>query len=155
MTDPDLIDEQFRDFGTRRPTWRTWLIHIGLLLLTLCTATIAGVLYPFGPESIFPDDDPQSFQEVLTFIASLPLRYADFIVDILHKLATNHTLLIDGISFSLSLLFILISHEMGHYVACRLYKVDATLPYFLPTPPLIGPAGTFGAFIKILSGPNG
>ena len=40
---------------------------------------------------------------------------------------------------------------MGHYVACRIYRVDATLPYFIPTPPLIGPAGTFGAFIKIRS----
>lgn len=40
---------------------------------------------------------------------------------------------------------------MGHYIACRIYRVDATLPFFLPTPPLVGPAGTFGAFIKILS----
>ncbi len=40
---------------------------------------------------------------------------------------------------------------MGHYIACRYYGVDATLPYFIPMPPLIGPAGTFGAFIKILS----
>ncbi len=40
---------------------------------------------------------------------------------------------------------------MGHYIACRIYKVDATLPFFIPTPPMIGPAGTFGAFIKILS----
>ncbi|MEK7856481.1 MAG: site-2 protease family protein, partial [Acidobacteriota bacterium] len=56
-----------------------------------------------------------------------------------------------GLSFSLSLLFILISHEMGHYIACRIYKVDATLPFFIPTPPMIGPAGTFGAFIKIRS----
>ena len=40
---------------------------------------------------------------------------------------------------------------MGHYVACRIYGVDATLPYFIPTPPMIGPAGTFGAFIKIVS----
>jgi membrane-associated protease RseP (regulator of RpoE activity) len=40
---------------------------------------------------------------------------------------------------------------MGHYVACRLYRVEATLPFFIPTPPMIGPAGTFGAFIKIKS----
>ncbi len=59
--------------------------------------------------------------------------------------------LIYGLSFSISLLFILICHEMGHYIACRLYKVDATLPFFIPTPPMIGPAGTFGAFIRILS----
>src|SRR5262249_24876782 len=59
--------------------------------------------------------------------------------------------LIYGLEFSISLLFILICHEMGHYIACRIYRVDATLPFFIPTPPMIGPAGTFGAFIKILS----
>ncbi|MGH7782291.1 MAG: site-2 protease family protein [Candidatus Binatia bacterium] len=151
MTDPDLIEKEFRDFGNIRPTWRAWLLHIGLLLLTLCTATIAGVIYPFGTQGIFPDDDPQSFQEVLSFIASLPMRYVDFIFGLLQKLSTDHVLLMDGLSFSVSLLFILTSHEMGHYIACRLYKVDSTLPFFIPTPPLIGPAGTFGAFIKIRS----
>ncbi|MEQ1765731.1 MAG: site-2 protease family protein, partial [Pyrinomonadaceae bacterium] len=50
-----------------------------------------------------------------------------------------------------SLVFILLSHELGHYIACRIYRVDATLPYFIPTPPMVGPAGTFGAFIKIMS----
>jgi membrane-associated protease RseP (regulator of RpoE activity) len=39
---------------------------------------------------------------------------------------------------------------MGHYLACRYYKVDATLPFFIPAPPLFL-AGTFGAFIKIRS----
>ncbi len=39
---------------------------------------------------------------------------------------------------------------MGHYLACRYYKVDATLPYFIPAPPIFL-AGTFGAFIKIRS----
>jgi membrane-associated protease RseP (regulator of RpoE activity) len=40
---------------------------------------------------------------------------------------------------------------MGHYIACRIYRVDATLPFFIPMPPMIGPAGTFGAFIRIMS----
>ncbi len=39
---------------------------------------------------------------------------------------------------------------MGHYLACRYYKVNATPPYFIPAPPLFL-AGTFGAFIKIRS----
>ena len=39
---------------------------------------------------------------------------------------------------------------MGHYLACRYYKVDATLPFFIPAPPVFL-AGTFGAFIKIRS----
>lgn len=48
----------------------------------------------------------------------------------------------------LGLLSILMAHEMGHYVMCRHYGVDATLPYFLPFPGL-SLAGTLGAFIRI------
>ncbi|HET7291864.1 MAG TPA: site-2 protease family protein [Vicinamibacteria bacterium] len=48
----------------------------------------------------------------------------------------------------LGLLAILLAHEMGHYVACRLYGVDATLPYFLPAP-VVSFVGTLGAFIRI------
>ena len=53
-----------------------------------------------------------------------------------------------GMLFSFTLLMILGAHEMGHYLACRWYGVQATLPYFIPAP--IG-IGTFGAFIKIKS----
>jgi membrane-associated protease RseP (regulator of RpoE activity) len=37
---------------------------------------------------------------------------------------------------------------MGHYLACRRYQVDATLPYFLPVPPPFL-TGTLGAVIRI------
>jgi len=30
---------------------------------------------------------------------------------------------------------------MGHYLACRIYDVDATLPFFLPFPSLVGTMG--------------
>lgn len=54
----------------------------------------------------------------------------------------------DGLAFSLPLLLILGVHEMGHYVVCRRYGLDATLPYFLPAPiPTL--IGTFGALIRI------
>jgi membrane-associated protease RseP (regulator of RpoE activity) len=43
---------------------------------------------------------------------------------------------------------ILGGHEMGHYLTCRYYGIDATLPYFIPAPT---PVGTMGAFIKIKS----
>jgi membrane-associated protease RseP (regulator of RpoE activity) len=134
-----------------RPSLQTWLKHAAFLLVTLVTATIAGVLYPFGTTDTFPDADPQTWSEIARFISTIPERYAAFIAGVLYNLATNIEYLKYGLSFSLSLLFILISHEMGHYVACRIYRVDATLPYFIPTPPLVGPAGTFGAFIKIRS----
>lgn len=56
-----------------------------------------------------------------------------------------------GFSYSFALLTILLSHEMGHYLAARYYKIDVTLPYFIP---LFLPAfhpGTLGAFIKMRS----
>ena len=127
------------------------MLHALLLLVTLATATIAGVLFPFGRIDSMPVADPQTWPELLDFVATMPTRYAALIADAVYKLGTDTSFLIDGLSFSLSLLFILVSHEMGHYIACRIYGVDATLPFFIPTPPMIGPAGTFGAFIRIKS----
>jgi len=43
---------------------------------------------------------------------------------------------------------ILLGHEFGHFLTCRFYRINATLPYFIPAPGLIG---TLGAFIKIKS----
>lgn len=51
-----------------------------------------------------------------------------------------------GLPYALSLIAILGAHEMGHYIACRRHGIDATLPYFIPGPPI---AGTFGAVIRI------
>ncbi len=53
-----------------------------------------------------------------------------------------------GIPFSIALLLIIGSHELGHYFACKRRGIRATLPYFLPAPPPF-PIGTFGAIIKI------
>lgn len=49
--------------------------------------------------------------------------------------------------YSLSLIIILFSHEMGHYLTARYYGIRATLPFFIPFP--IGPIGTMGAVIQI------
>jgi membrane-associated protease RseP (regulator of RpoE activity) len=55
-----------------------------------------------------------------------------------------------GLWYSATILAILGCHEMGHYLACRWYRVDATLPFFLPVPPPLI-TGTLGAFIRIRS----
>jgi membrane-associated protease RseP (regulator of RpoE activity) len=55
-----------------------------------------------------------------------------------------------GIPYALALMAILLVHEFGHYALARFHGVDATLPYFLPAPPLFG---TFGAFIRLKSPP--
>jgi membrane-associated protease RseP (regulator of RpoE activity) len=113
--------------------------------------TIAGVLWPFGMIDYLPEADPQSFSEFLQLLQRLPAGYVGVVGDALEALWTRPDYLAYGLSFSLSLVFILTSHEMGHYIACRIYRVQSTLPFFIPTPPMIGPAGTFGAFIKIQS----
>lgn len=58
------------------------------------------------------------------------------------------TLIRYGIPFSLTLILILGTHELGHYFTAKKHHVDATLPYFIPAPTFIG---TFGAFIKMKS----
>ena len=56
--------------------------------------------------------------------------------------------LLDGAQFAGTLLTILVAHELGHYIAARIHKVDASLPYFIPMP-LISPFGTMGAVIRM------
>jgi membrane-associated protease RseP (regulator of RpoE activity) len=60
--------------------------------------------------------------------------------------------LIHGWPFALSLMGILLAHELGHYFAARHHKLAVSLPYFipLPIPPGFGiTLGTLGAFIRL------
>jgi membrane-associated protease RseP (regulator of RpoE activity) len=57
-------------------------------------------------------------------------------------------LLLPGLGFAVTLMTILLAHELGHWFACRHHRMRATLPYFIPAPTLIG---TLGAFILIRS----
>ena len=135
-----------------RPKLSTWIRHTALLALTFVTCTMAGVLWPLGTRDFSGEStEPKTWSELFGLIPSIPSAYAGLIGDIFGWLTNNPTDLQHGLLFSACLLFILIAHEMGHYIACRIYRVDATLPYFIPTPPLVGPAGTLGAFIKIMS----
>lgn len=61
--------------------------------------------------------------------------------------------LMTGLPYAASVLFILASHEFGHYFAAVYHKVKATLPYFIPFPPIAGffNFGTMGAVIKTKS----
>jgi membrane-associated protease RseP (regulator of RpoE activity) len=107
----------------RRPA-RVW-INIVLFILTVFSVMLTGVDIP--PEAIPADG---------TFPLSFLLQH-----------------IFTGWPFAVSMLGILFVHEMGHYVACRYYKVPATLPYFLPAP-LISPLGTLGAFIMMRGVPK-
>ncbi len=68
---------------------------------------------------------------------------------ILFLLTILTTYLVQGIYYSISVVSILLAHEMGHYLMCRKYNIQATLPYFIPLP--LPPFGTMGAFIKMKS----
>ncbi len=57
-----------------------------------------------------------------------------------------HNLMNGAIYFTLPLLLILGTHEMGHYFMARYHNIKASLPFFLPMAP---PLGTIGAFISI------
>jgi len=106
-----------------------WALHWLLLGLTLCTTTLVGVVLT------------DSFQ------TSQPLRFEQYF-NVFVTLHDKPRLLVDGLAFSITLLTILLAHELGHYFACRYYGIDASLPYFLPCP---SPIGTLGAFIRIRS----
>src|SRR5688572_4529669 len=127
-------------------TAREWRLHGSLFALTILTTTLAGVM--LSAPDFTPREPPLS--DLLDYLLYLPLTYFYFVVDLVRYALTHPPVLAEGFAFSAALLAILFSHEMGHYLACRHYGVNATLPYFIPAPPLFL-AGTFGAFIKIRS----
>ena len=60
-------------------------------------------------------------------------------------------MILHGAPFSFSLLLILGTHELGHYIASKRHGVVTTLPMFIPAPPIPPMIGTFGAVIRIKS----
>jgi membrane-associated protease RseP (regulator of RpoE activity) len=115
-----------------RPRQRYWL-HILLFLLTVFTTLVVGSRMEYNfqharPAFSLADDDLPFF----------PARWA----------LEQPSRLLLGLPFASTLLLILMSHEMGHYLYCVYYGVNATLPFFIPAPTLIG---TLGAFIRIRS----
>lgn len=126
------------------PTRGELVKHSALFLLTFLSTTFAGIMLSTPAIDIA---EPAT-ATLLDYVLYVPDLYVRTTIATL-QFAWAHPLLIaQGIAFAASLLTILLAHEMGHYLACRFYGVDATLPFFIPAPPLFL-AGTFGAFIKM------
>ena len=129
-----------------RPTSRQWLKHSALFLLTFITTTFAGIF--LAAPAVNPPEPVVS--GLLSYLLYIPEYYGRIVGALLSLAIADPGLIKSGLAFSTSLLTILTAHEMGHYLACRYYGVEATLPFFIPAPPLFL-AGTFGAFIKMKS----
>ena len=115
---------------TAPPKHRLWL-HLLLLLATMFTTTLVGAHMQYN------------------FSHNLPFFDLGRDLDIFTVGLRSPPLFLAGLPFSLTLLTILMAHELGHYLACVYYGVDATLPFFLPAPTPL--TGTLGAFIRIRS----
>ncbi len=111
----------------RDPLWPALILFLLTVVSTVSVGTEFGISYAQNREPFSGDQD-------LLALMLLPFQHP--------------ALLLAGIPFSFTLLLILFAHEMGHYVACRMYGIDASYPYFIPAPTLLG---TFGAFIRIRS----
>ncbi len=99
-----------------------------LFLITLFTTTAVGAAMQYDFAHNVPFDLEHSFD--------------------LYMLFWHHpAMFLGGLAVFVTLLAILLAHEFGHYIAALVHGVDASLPYFLPSPGL----GTFGAFIRVRS----
>ena len=111
------------------PSAGSLLLATGLLFLTLLTCLLAGAHFA----SAYSHNQTVSLD---TFFQTFPLAYH------------HPSLLLSGLPFAITLLTILLAHELGHYFACRHHHIHSSYPFFIPAPTLIG---TFGAFILIRS----
>jgi membrane-associated protease RseP (regulator of RpoE activity) len=131
-----VLDARFQDvidlppaprFPRRRSVWPALILFLLTVVSTLAVGSEFAQSYAHNVEPFSGDENPLSMMV-------LPLQHPG--------------LLVLGIPFSLTLLGILLMHELGHYFTCKLYGVDVSYPYFIPAPTLFG---TFGAFLRIRS----
>jgi membrane-associated protease RseP (regulator of RpoE activity) len=104
------------------PSWEEWIISGALFLATILSTAFASLFYGIGDVGFFST---------------------------LHACIHKPSLILHGLPFSISLVSILLAHELGHFFACRYYGMRCTPPFFIPLP--ISIAGTLGAFIRIKS----
>lgn len=116
-------------YETSRPGERYWL-HLLLFAATMITT--------LGSGALMRGVDP--FRTRFLEIGRTALPYPSGI---------DFGALSVGADFAIPFMFVLLAHEMAHFVAAHGHRVRASLPYFLPFPPYYSVIGTLGAFIRI------
>jgi Zn-dependent protease len=115
----------------RRPrTARRWLLPLILFLVTCLSTFWAGVTN--WQPTLYPD---WTLANGLGSVDALSMVVRQTIVAYWSQ----------GAAYMLAVLAILITHEMGHFVATVFYRIPASLPFFIPFP--VTPIGTMGAVI--------
>lgn len=99
-------------------------LHVGLLLATLATTVVSGAITWHGYSTGASDLDWSVLWN-------------------LHDLAWG------ALTFALPLMLILGLHELAHFMVARRHGLRASLPFFIPAPPVLVPFGTLGAFISM------
>lgn len=127
MKFPRLVEPPPAPRVRRRPFWPALILFLLTVISTLAVGAEFARSYAQNREPFSEDQNP----------------FATMLVPFEHP-----EMLLLGVPFSFTLLAILFTHEMGHYVACKIYGIDVSYPYFIPAPTLFG---TFGAFIRIRS----
>ena len=130
---PDTFESEQPQVWVLTPPYRRVWVYVLFFVLTLFSTLVVGARMQFNfrhHQPVFSLNDDAISLFPLGWILQQPSN------------------LLLGLPFSLTLMFILFAHEMGHYLYARHYRVYATLPFFVPFPSLIG---TLGAFIRIKS----
>ena len=118
-TGPEHQRDSLAEDEEHESSFSRWALPLGLFLLTIFTTLWAGAYQAYGGTIRGPAN----------FLWEHP--------DMLWK----------GIPFAGTLLFILVTHELGHFVLSKIHQVPASLPLFIPGPPHF--IGTFGAIIRM------
>lgn len=114
-----LLDPALDDEEEEESAFSRWTLPLALFLLTIFTTLWAGAYQAYSGTIRGP----------VMFLWEHP--------DMLWR----------GIPFAGTLLFILVTHELGHFLLSKIHRVPASLPLFIPGPPHF--IGTFGAIIRI------
>jgi len=112
-----------------RPSVKSLVLAGILFLLAFCTCLATGTQFAVAYQQNQAVSTDEWFRAITLFYK-------------------NPAGLAAGLPFALTLLGILLAHELGHFFACRHHYIRSSYPFFIPFPSLIG---TFGAFILIRS----